>query len=261
MQKSQLFLSSGAIVLIVVLCQLPRVVVENDQLQEVTDANSHSFEIPFDVRARMSELRRLMMEEENVDKKANFAYLLASYYLDYGALDSAVRLGEKMEEVLKESSEKVADIYFKAFERSQALEESRKYAVRAQEILSALLAKEPANLVLKNKLAMTLMSGENPMAGIAVLREILEEDENNRQAILNLGLLSIQSGQFDKAGEHFDKLVSLDVSDHEARLYLAVSMIETNKQLRARPLLEEIINSKDSIPAIKMMAMEYLNEL
>ncbi|MEP5613127.1 MAG: tetratricopeptide repeat protein [Cyclobacteriaceae bacterium] len=262
MNKSQIFLSVGALALVAILYQLPRVVVENDQLQEVAASiESHGMEIPPDVRSRMLELRRLMGEEENVDKKLNFAHSLASYYLDYGVLDSAVTLGEGMERLQNEPSELVADVYFKAFERSQSQSEAKEFSEKAKSVLEKLLDKDPSNLLLKNKLAMTLVTSENPMTGIALLREVLAADENNRQAILNLGLLSIQSGQFDRARERFEKLVSLDASDQEARLYLAVSMIEINEQSQAKLLLEEILSSKDSIPAIKMMATDYLKGL
>ena len=73
--------------------------------------------------------------------------------------------------------------------------------------------------------------GYFPMSGISLLREILAEDDTNRQAILNLGLLAIQSGQFERAKERFETLVSLDAADHEAKLYLAVSMMEINEQM------------------------------
>ena len=211
----------------IVLYQLPRVVVENDQLQEVSDnTEDHAFSISPEVQARMSELRRLIGEEENVDKKTNFAVSLASYYLDYGVLDSAIILGEQIKEWSNTPSEDAMEIYFKAFERSQNQEDARAYANTAKEIIEKLLDNDPANLVLRNKLAMTLVVSDNPMSGITMLREVLVEDENNRQAILNLGLLAIQSGQFDRARTRFEKLVSLDAADHEAKLYLAVTMIE-----------------------------------
>jgi predicted Zn-dependent protease len=252
-------LSIGALALVVVLFQLPKVVVENDQLQVVLEnKESHELQIPLDVQSRMSDLRRMMSEEENLDKKTNFAHSLARYYLDYGVLDSA---GAEIESWSNSPSKLVMDIYFKAFERSQNQSDVEIYSAKAKSIIEKLMDKDPSNLLLKNKLAMTLVISENPMAGIALLREILAEDENNRQAILNLGLLAIQSGQFARAKERFEKLVSLNPTDQEARLYLAVSMIEINEQSQARLLLEEILSSKDSIPVIKTMASDYLNGL
>jgi outer membrane protein len=260
-KRTQLIFLIVAIVLVVLIYQLPRVVVENNQLQEVSAGESHSLEMPDQVSAQIVELRRLLKEEVNTDKKSNFAHSLARRYLDYGILDSASYYGDLLEKWEESPSSKAADIYFTAFERAANPEEAKKFAEKSRGIIEKLLEKDPTNLVLKNRLAMTLVISENPMAGIAALRNILIEDENNRQAILNLGLLSIQSGQFEKAKERFEKLVSLDSSDHEAKLYLAVSMMEINQQSQARLILEEIIATQDSIPAIKMMAGDYLKSL
>ncbi len=261
MNRSQLILSLFGVVLIVLLFQLPTAVVENDQLQEIAPAETHSFEIPSSVSEKMSVLRESLSSEQNIEKKINFADNLAGHYLNYGILDSAVSLAKKIENWSTEPDERAMNIYFKAFERSQDQQRSKEYADKSGELIKQLMEKDPSNLLLKNRLAMTLVVGENPMAGIAMLREILEEDETNRQAILNLGLLAIQSGQFERAKERFKKLISLDATDHESKLYLAVSMIEINEQSQARLLLEEILTTGDSIPAIKMMASDYLKGL
>ena len=247
--------------MVVILFQLPRSVVENEQLQEVTQTESHSMEIPQEVETQINELRRLVEDEENIDKKANFAHSLARRYLDYGVVDSAARVAEDIDGWTNEPSELVADIYFTAYERSSGPEQAKKYAAEARAVLQELLDKDPTNHFLKNRLAMTLVVSENPMAGIGMLREILAQDETNRQAILNLGLLAIQSGQFERARERFENLVSMDAGDYEAKLYLAVSLMEINQQSQARLLLEEILATQDSIPAIKMMASDYLSGL
>lgn len=251
----------GAIALVAIIFQLPRSVVENDQLQSVTETDEHVLRVPQEVENQIADLRTLIQQENNFDKKANFAHSLARRYLDYGVLDSAVRYAEAIEEWVEGPNELVADIYFTAFERSPSPEEGTKYASEARRILEQLLDKDPTNLFLKNNLAMTLVASDNPMAGISMLREILAQDETNRQAILSLGLLAIQSGQFERAKERFETLVSLNAADHEAKLYLAVSMMEINQQSQARLLLEEILATQDSIPAIKMMANDYLQTL
>ena len=261
MNRSQLLIIIGAILVVVLLFQLPRQVVENDQLQEVSKAEQHSFEMPVEVQAQLLELRSALKSENNFDKKANFADALARVYLDYGVLDSAVSYAEMINGWFSEPSLQVAEIYFKAFERSSSSEKGISYAQRAREILQILSDKDPEDLFLKNRLAMTLVASENPMSGINMLREIVSQDEDNRQALLSLGLLSIQSGQFDRAKERFEKLISLDPLDHESKLYLAVSMMETNQQSQARLLLEEILSTQDSIPAIKLMANDYLESL
>ncbi len=262
MTRLQLLISLGGLISIFVLYQLPRVVVENEQVQEVVSGTkTHAFEIPAEIKEKMASLKRLLQEATNRDKQTTLALSLAEYYLTYNALDSAVELGDLISEWSERPSKEVADIYFLAYERAQNQDQAKQFVLKARLVLEQLLDEDPANLMLKNKLAMTLVASESPMMAIASLREILEEDVNNRQAILNLGLLSIQSGQFDRAEKRFAKLVSLNAADNEAKLYLAVSMMEINKQSQARLLLEEILASKDSIPAIKMMASDYLRGL
>ncbi|MBC6400998.1 MAG: tetratricopeptide repeat protein [Ekhidna sp.] len=261
MSKLQLTISLVAVGLAVLLFQFPRSVVENEQLQEVTTISTHSMEIPPNVQEEIVEVRTLLKREENVNKKSSFAFSLAKKYLDYGVLDSAEVYADHILKWEGETSEKSAEIYFTAYERSSSVAEGVKFARKAEQILTQLLEKNPTHLFLKNRLAMTLVASDNPMVGINMLREIAAEDPNNRQAILNLGLLAIQSGQFERAKERFETLTSLDSTDSESKLYLAVTMIETNKPKQARLLLEKILATQDSIPAIKLMANDYLNLL
>jgi len=58
--------------------------------------------------------------------------------------------------------------------------------------------------------AVALVQGQDPMRGIMMLREVLEEDPDNAEAHWHLGLFSIQSGQYDKALERFKKVRDLD---------------------------------------------------
>jgi tetratricopeptide (TPR) repeat protein len=61
--------------------------------------------------------------------------------------------------------------------------------------------------------AMALVQGEDPMRGIMMLREILEEEPENIEAHWQMGLFSVQSGQFDKALDRFKKVVELAGDD------------------------------------------------
>ncbi|MDE0472612.1 MAG: tetratricopeptide repeat protein [Ekhidna sp.] len=261
MNKLQIILSLAAVGLAVLLFQLPRSVVENEQLQKVTATSTHSMEIPEKIQKEIIEIKTLLKREQSIDKKSNFAFSLAKKYSDYGVLDSATVYADRIEKWEGETSEKAVEIYFTAYERSSSVAEGVKFARKAERILLKLLEKDSTNLFLKNRLAMTLVASDNPMVGINMLREVVAVDPDNRQAMLNLGLLAIQSGQFKRAKERFETLVSLDPADNESKLYLAVTMMETNKSNQARLLLEEILADKDSIPAIKMMANDYLNSL
>src|SRR6187399_890208 len=49
--------------------------------------------------------------------------------------------------------------------------------------------------------AVALVQGQDPMRGIMMLREIVEQDPNNAEAHWQLGLFAVQSGQMEKALE------------------------------------------------------------
>lgn len=78
-------------------------------------------------------------------------------------------------------------------------------------------APQPAETVLspldeKVNRAVEMIQGgtESPMEAIALLREVVQEDSNHRDAHFWLGEFSVQSGQMDKAVERFRRVVSLD---------------------------------------------------
>jgi len=58
--------------------------------------------------------------------------------------------------------------------------------------------------------AVALVNGMDPMRGIMLLRELLEEDPSNAEAHWHMGLFSVQSGQYDKALDRFKKVLEVD---------------------------------------------------
>lgn len=58
--------------------------------------------------------------------------------------------------------------------------------------------------------AVALVQGQDPMRGIMMLRQIVEEEPDNAEAHWQLGLFAVQSGQMDKALERFKKVRELD---------------------------------------------------
>ena len=81
--------------------------------------------------------------------------------------------------------------------------------------------------------AVALVNGQDPMRGIMMLREILQDDPNNVEAHWNLGLFSIQSGQYDKALDRFRKVLDLDsVNYPDAWFYLGrtYATLDSNAQ-------------------------------
>jgi outer membrane protein len=256
MNKYHIALTLAGIFLVVLLYQLPITAVNNE---EPNDLSSHSFDITKEDAGAITSLKRLVKEEVS-ENYFNFADSLASLYLRYGFLDSANDVTLKI--LLRDSSlqrqKKAAEILYASFERASNMKDANAYAREARKVLVAILEKETDNLSVKTKLAMTLVTTENPMSGIMMLREVIDVDPINREALLSLGLLSIQSGQYDKALERFEKLLDLEANDYEAMLYLGVCYLETNKKDKAKLLFANIKAAENADPSLKVAAEEYL---
>lgn len=84
-------------------------------------------------------------------------------------------------------------------------------------------AETPAGSVDKIDEAIAKVNSENPMEGIFMLRAILEKDPNNVKAIFAMGMLSVRSGQYEKAVVRFKKLLELEPNRAEAHKMLGDS--------------------------------------
>jgi cytochrome c-type biogenesis protein CcmH/NrfG len=93
-----------------------------------------------------------------------------------------------------------------------------------------------------------------------MLRSVLEEYPDNQTAVYNLGVLSMQTGQFELAAERFEKLLELDSTNIQGEYYLAVCYYETGNKEEAKALFEKLKNT-GSDPVIVQSADEYLKEL
>lgn len=126
-------------------------------------------------------------------------------------------------------------------------------AIRAYE--NALLI-EPDNLDAKTGLGSAIVSAsENPMAGIALLQEVVETNPKHLGANKSLGLFSMQSRQFDKAITRFQTVIELQ-PDAESYFYLAtsyeniglkkeaVAAFEKSRELASDPTLNQFIDRK-----------------
>jgi len=107
---------------------------------------------------------------------------------------------------------------------------------------------------------MTYVSSANPMQGITMLRDILEEDPENEEGLFNMGILSMQSGQYKRAVERFEKLVEHHPDNIQGQFYLGVSLFESNQKKRAKTQLEELRKQTED-PQILSGIENYLDRL
>lgn len=77
---------------------------------------------------------------------------------------------------------------------------------------------------LKIKIARLYVQGTGePMKGIGILREIIQKDSTNVPALVELGRLSIMSGQFENAVQRLEAAIRLEPQNAEALYFLALS--------------------------------------
>ncbi len=100
-------------------------------------------------------------------------------------------------------------------------------------------------------------SGQDPMKGIQLLKEVLEKNPRNAEALWHLGRFSMQTGQNRKALERFEKVLKIaperypNVKLYVARIY--ANMGKTEKGIRILEEYREKSPSDTLIPYINRM--------
>lgn len=103
---------------------------------------------------------------------------------------------------------------------------------------------DPVHQKIEEAVAM-VQSGESPMQGVMMLREILEEHPDQVDVHWHLGHFSVQSGQYDKAVERFEKVIELDDPGHrhypDANFYLGKTFATLNEKEKAIDSFEQYL--------------------
>lgn len=279
MKKKQILLSVIAVAAVAVLFSLPKVVVDNEGRNNNLDsrqdeaaiagdaavtasAGPHTAEIPENARLKIDSLREKYKSSANSEKSAIFAASLAEAYKSIGLYDSAASYASELAGFTAslEDQKRAGDLYYEAYSHAVDANKANELGEKARFFYEKALEQSPDDLEVKAKMAMTYMSTSNPMRGIQMLREVLAKDENNEMAILNLGLLSLQSGQHKKAAERFEKLTSLNPAHLQAQYWLGVSYFESGKKQKAKAQFEKVLQM-DSDPEIKASVENYLSRI
>lgn len=113
---------------------------------------------------------------------------------------------------------------------------------------------------LKMKLAEVYVESPEPMKGILMLREIVDSIPDYIPAIMRLGRLSLQTGQYDKAVERFDKVLEIDPVNTEAMYFLALTNEGLGNIDEAIRLMETCKNLVQ-IPEFSQEVDAYINNL
>ena len=80
-----------------------------------------------------------------------------------------------------------------------------------------------------------------------MLRDIIENNPKDTEALYYLGVLSNQTGQYENAAERFNQLITIDSSDKRAYLQLGISNYNLGDKEKADSLFNIVINSNDEL--------------
>lgn len=93
------------------------------------------------------------------------------------------------------------------------------------------IALNPNNIEAKNALAICYIQNDlDIMKGVQLLKDVTRIDSNNLEANYTLGMLSMRSGQADKAVQRFQTLVRLQPSNPEFHYYLGEAYNQMGKK-------------------------------
>jgi tetratricopeptide (TPR) repeat protein len=271
MLKTRILLVASSLIVILLIFLLPKAVVDNDgDMTGSSDSATASTplkdpnhtEAPLAVLTRIKAFRLQFQEGTSNEKNAIFADSLAKLYRIAGKFDSSAWFAEESSKFFNttESWIKAGDEYYQAY--SLALDQTKqaRFAEKTREYYQKALNVNPRNLDIKTKMAMTYLSSGAPMQGITMLREVLAEDPNNEPALFNMGMLSIQSGQYDRAIERLSELIKINPSHTQGHLLLGIAWMNTGEKAKARGEFLKV-KEMDKDPAVLATVDSYLKDL
>jgi tetratricopeptide (TPR) repeat protein len=273
MNRQQLILVMAAISLVLVLFSLPKVLLnkeekelENsasfDKEQKAAPQKEHGIvSVSSGDRFKIETLKK-QLSEADLSKSKPLLDSLAIVYNRNGLYDSSAYHYERTFAKGNSISAFIAvgDASYKAYYFATSDENAASWALKTQEYYQKALALDSTLLDVKARMAMTYTKGKNPMKAVLTLRSVLEKDPENEQALLNIGLLSVQSGQFEKAVERFKKLLTVNNKNWLGMFYLGIAYNELGKKDLAKECFTQVKANEKEVQ-IKEAAEQYLKQL
>jgi Flp pilus assembly protein TadD len=98
------------------------------------------------------------------------------------------------------------------------------------------------------------------MQGISMLRDVLKADPKNELALFNLGMLSIQSGQYNNAIDRLEQLLEINPAHTQGQLLLGIALLNKGDKKKAREQFQKV-KDMDKDPAVQATVDSYLQDL
>ena len=271
MNKTQIAVISGAVVLIVLLLfantRLPKKEGKPVMSDHAGSNNTGTSTLLENAKKALSTDQKLIFEKQeqalkvSPDKKQSFENnvhvwdslrqpVIAAYYMEQLAISSPT----------EKNWNEAGNRYYGAARFVKETDKPTLYE-KAIECLEKALELNPENIDAKIKLAACYVEGSSePMKGIGLLREVEKTDSNNVDLQLNFAFFSVKSGQWDKAIARFKKVLILQPDFIEAYLHLADAYEQKGDTLKTIESLEKYISLIDDV-TIKSEVQNYINKL
>lgn len=245
----QLVVSAGALVLFVVVFAAPKnysdkKLAERARIETKKEADNQIVEIKKglkpDVGAHLAQLEKNYAEAGSPEQKITALDSLSAFWDHQMYPGAAIVYVEEKAALLNTADQWIAtgDRYLSMAEFGEP--EGKTYRLdKAAECYQTALDLQPNNLIAKTGMGTVLVrKQENPMAGIALLREVVDADPKNIRALLQLADFSIMSNQPDKALARFDQVLEADPTYVDAYFFKAETYARMGNKAEALRYLD-----------------------
>ena len=268
MLKTRIILIVITAAVVALIFFLPKVVVQNEnELTSDQHADSVAGTPAAQAHGTVSEIDRASINrfrhQFETEKNSIFADSLWRLYTSIGKFDSAAWYAEQSATFLKttESYLRAGNSYYEAFSYALEQDKQNQMGTKAREYLGKAVDANPKLYDAKARMGMTYIGGGNPpMKGITMLREVATEDPTNEFALFSLGMLSIQSTQYDRAVDWLTKLVAVNPDHLQGQVFLGIALANTGEKQKARVQFEKA-RKMTTDPQVHATIDSYLKDL
>ena len=140
----------------------------------------------------------------------------------------------------------VAYRYFDAFKSTEDSVLKNMMVAKAIANYQLVLKLNPSNLNAKTDLGVCYAEGSSePMKGILLLREVVTADPNHEMAQFNLAMLSVKSGQLDKAIDRLNTVLKINPKRIDVFFYLGQVYASKGDKAKAIEALSNFVKKTE----------------
>ncbi|HHG84839.1 MAG TPA: hypothetical protein ENJ82_08815 [Bacteroidetes bacterium] len=220
---------------------------------------------PLEPVASTSKLLSALQDEKDPGKRSELLREIVTDFRNNGRLDAAaVYAGELADQSPDTKNLIVAGALFRNAALLPAVSQDsslfRMFSDEALRHLNQAVSKDSRNEDAHLELGLALVEARKPelaMQGILKIREVVEMNPQNTEALFHLGKFSMDTGQFDKAAGRFRSLLEIEPKNHQARYMLALAVGQLGKFAEYKKLMAKVAAQQDdsSLASQAIMAL------